>query len=184
MPKKTPEAYVALLRGVNVGGKNLLPMKDLAAMFEKAGCADVRTYIQSGNVVFRADAAVATRISETISRAIAAKFRIAVPVVVRSANDLRRVAKSHPFLGVDADTSSLHVAFLADEPTADAIAGLDPRRSPPDEFRVLGREIYLRCPNGVGKSKLTNAWFDSKLATTSTARNWNTVTKLLELASG
>jgi uncharacterized protein (DUF1697 family) len=78
----------------------------------------------------------------------------------------------------------LHVLFLADQPGAAAVASLDPDRSPPDAFVVRGREIYLRCPNGVGTTKLTNAWFDSRLATISTGRNWRTVLKLFELAKG
>jgi uncharacterized protein (DUF1697 family) len=185
--KATPraaETHVALLRGINVGGKNLLPMKDLAALFESAGCGDVRTYIQSGNVLFAAKPALAGRISALVTKAIARDFGFSVPVVTRSADELRRVAGANPFLRSGVDLAALHVAFLLDEPSAERVAGLDPKRSPPDEFRVLGREIYLRCPTGMAKTKLTNAYFDSKLATVSTARNWNTVNKLIELAGG
>jgi uncharacterized protein (DUF1697 family) len=107
-----------------------------------------------------------------------------VPVVVRSADELCAVARANPFLRKASDTAALHVAFLADAPAADKVAVLDPKRSPPDEFAVVGREIYLRCPTGMAKTKLTNAYFDSKLATISTARNWNTVLKLIELAGG
>ena len=173
--------HVALLRGINVGGKNKLAMKDLAALFVDAGCSDVATYIQSGNVVFSADVALSSRISVVIAKAIASRFKLSVPVVMRTADELRDVARRNPFLRSGAEPSALHVAFLADEPTPAQIASLDPQRSLPDEFKVLGREIYLHCPNGVARSKLTNAWFDTKLATVSTARNWNTVTKLLEL---
>ena len=178
--KKMP--HVALLRGINVGGKNMLPMKELSALFTAAGAANVRTFIQSGNVLFEADAALARQIPALVSKAIEREHGLKVPVVVRSADELRAVAKRNPFLARDADTSMLHVSFLADEPAAAAIGALDAKRSPPDEFRVVGREIYLRLPNGMARSKLTNAWFDSKLATISTARNWNTLTKLLELA--
>jgi uncharacterized protein (DUF1697 family) len=181
---KASDMHIALLRGVNVGGKNKLPMKDLAVLFVAAGCSDVVTYIQSGNVVFKAKPAVARRISTTIAQAIASKFGLKVPVVTRSVEELRRAAQSNPFLRRATDTKFLHVAFLLDEPEAGQIAALDPRRSPPDEFEVRGREIYLHCPNGMADTKLTNAYFDSKLATVSTARNWNTVTKLLELAGG
>jgi uncharacterized protein (DUF1697 family) len=136
------DKHVALLRGVNVGGKNKLPMKELAELFEVAGCSDVATYIQSGNVIFCA---------KTVLRA-------------------------------GAEPGMLHVVFLADEPTRAAIGALDPKRSPGDEFVVRGREIYLRCPNGMGRSKLTNAYFDSKLSTTSTLRNWRTVLELRDRA--
>jgi uncharacterized protein (DUF1697 family) len=177
-------AYVALLRGINVGGNNMLPMKDLAAMFEKAGCADVRTYIQSGNVIFRADADVAARIPDVIAKAIAARSKIKIPVVVRTAADLRRVAEKNPFLRRGVDVDKLHVVFLAAKPASAALSALDPKRSPPDEFAAEGGEVFLHCPNGYGRSKLSNAYFDAKLATTSTVRNWRTVLKLLELCGG
>jgi uncharacterized protein (DUF1697 family) len=173
---------VALLRGINVGGKNKLAMQDLAALFTAAGCREVRTYIQSGNVVFAAEAVRAKRVPGAIARAIRAEFGLEVPVVLRSAVELQRVLGRNPFLGADED--ALHVAFLEDAPARGRVATLDPRRSPPDEFTVVGREIYLRCPNGIGKSKLTCAYFDSKLATISTLRNWRTVSRLVELAAG
>lgn len=174
--------YVALMRGVNVGGKNRLPMKDLAAIFGDAGCADVVTYIQSGNVVFRATDACAARVPAAVGRVVADRFAFRSPVVMRSAAELRTVARGNPYLKAGADLDALHVLFLADRPTAARVAELDPHRSPPDEFRVRGREVYFRCPNGVGRSKLTVGYFDSKLATTSTLRNWRTVLKLVEMS--
>jgi uncharacterized protein (DUF1697 family) len=185
--KKTPagtSAYVALLRGINVGGNNMLPMKELAAMFGKAGCTDVQTYIQSGNVVFRADAKRAARISATIAKAITARFPMRIPIVVRSAGELRRVAENNPFLARGVDADKLHLVFLSGAPVVAAVAALDPKRSAPDEFIVRGAEIYLHCPNGFGRTKLSNAYFDAKLATISTVRNWRTVLKLLEMAGG
>jgi len=175
-------SHVALLRGINVGGKNKLPMKDLAAMFTEAGCDDVRTYIQSGNVLFRARPALARRVPELVTRAIADRAGLRVPVVTRTAAELAKVVSANPLLRAGADHAKLHVAFLAKQPAAGRVAGLDPDRSPPDEFVVRGREIYLHCPGGVARTKLTNDYFDSRLATTSTVRNWNTVLKLLELS--
>lgn len=174
-------AYVALLRGINVGGKHCLPMKDLAALFEQAGCRAVRTWIQSGNVVFRAPASVARLAPALVERAIRERYGFAAPVIARSAAELREVVERNPFAGA-ADDRHLHVVFLAAKPTAARVAALDPDRSPPDEFRVAAREIYLRCPDGIGRTRLTNAWFDAGLATVSTTRNWNTVRNLLELA--
>ena len=174
--------YVALMRGINVGGKNRLPMKDLAAMFGGAGCADVVTYIQSGNVVFRATDACAARVPAAVAKAVADRFAFRSPVVVRSAAELRAVARGNPYLKVGADVDALHVLFLVDRPSAARVAELDSHRSPPDEFLVRGREVYFRCPNGVGRSKLTVGYFDSKLATTSTLRNWRTVLKLVEMS--
>ncbi len=173
--------YVALLRGINVGGKNGLPMKELAAMFVAAGCSEVTTYIQSGNVVFGAPARVAERLPDEIGRAIAERFGFQAPIVTRTDAEIRRIAEGNPFLADGADPDKLHVVFLADEPSDRAVHSLDARRSPPDRFVVNGSEIYLHCPDGFGRSKLTNGYFDSKLRTVSTVRNWRTVLKLLEL---
>jgi len=181
---KPADTHVALLRGINVGGKNKMPMKDLVGMFVDVGCSDVQSYIQSGNVVFKAEPALARRIPTLIAQAISRALGLSVPVVTRTAAELRRVAQDNPFLRAGVDAAVLHVAFLAERPAPAAVASLDPDRSPPDQFQFLGQEIYLRLPNGVARTKLTNAYFDSKLATTSTLRNWNTVTKLVELAGG
>ena len=172
--------HIALLRGINVGGKNKLPMEGLRAIFKAQGCASVRTYIQSGNVVF--ENPEATNLAERISKAITERFGYSVPVVLRTAAEFNQAAANNPFLRRGADPKALHVGFLSTAPPSEAVQALDPNRSPPDEFVVLGREIYLHCPNGVARSKLTNAWFDSKLGVVSTMRNWNTVTKLLALA--
>lgn len=174
--------HIALLRGINVGGKNALPMKDLSAILEGAGCTGVQTYIQSGNAVFGASAALRAKLSALVERAILARTGHRVPVVMRSAEEWRALARANPFLLAKTDMTTLHVGFLADTPTPSRIATLDANRSPPDEFKVCGREIYFRLPHGVGKSKLTNAYFDAKLATTLTIRNWRTVLKLLEMA--
>jgi uncharacterized protein (DUF1697 family) len=179
--------HVALLRGINVGGKNILPMKDLAAMFAAAGCADVRTFIQSGNVIFSAPAVLARKLPDHVTKAIEKRFGYRVPVIVRTSDELARAIRDNPFLqpGADeraeADEKPLHIYFLADLPGAAAIAALDPNRSTPDAFHVRDREIYLHLPNGMARTKLTNAYFDSKLSTISTARNWATVQKLLEM---
>ena len=174
---------VALLRGINVGGKNKLPMSDLAAMFTDVGCEDVRTYIQSGNVVFKASASVARSAGDLVSTAILEQFGHRVPVVLRTARELNLAAGGNPYLTGDVDPAALHVAFLATRPTPAKVADLDPDRSPPDEFTVQGSHIYFFCPNGVARSKLTNKYFDSKLGTTSTVRNWRTVLKLVELCA-
>jgi uncharacterized protein (DUF1697 family) len=176
-----PTPFIALLRGVNVGGKNKLPMKDLAAMFVAAGCADVQTYIQSGNVLFEANRSLAARLPDLIAARIAESFGYRTPVILRTADQLAEVVSSNPFIAAGADPDALHVLFLADAPARVRIDSLDGHRSPPDTFLVRDREIYLNCPNGVARTKLTNAYFDTKLATVSTGRNWRTVTKLLEL---
>jgi uncharacterized protein (DUF1697 family) len=175
---------LALLRGINVGGKNKLPMKDLVEIFVAAGCRGVRTYIQSGNVIFRADPDEKLRLPGLITAEIARRFGYSVPVVLRTTDEIAGVLTNNPFLIAGASEDELHVLFLADLPAKRCVEGLDPERSPPDAFAVSGREVYLRLPNGVARTKLTNAYFDSKLATTSTGRNWRTVTKLFELSKG
>jgi uncharacterized protein (DUF1697 family) len=173
--------YLALLRGVNVGGKNLLPMKVLARMFADAGCSDVSTYIQSGNVIYKAKASLADKAPVLIANQIEAQFGIRTKLVVRSKEELDDAIAHNPFLKTGRDEKPLSLVFLADLPTASALKQLDPQRSPGDEYVVRGREIYVYQPNGVANSKLTNAYFDSKLSTVSTGRNWRTVLKLQEL---
>jgi uncharacterized protein (DUF1697 family) len=177
-------AFVALLRGINVGGKNILPMRDLVAIFERAGCMEVRNYVQSGNVVFKAAAKLAARMPALAGTEIERRFGLRVPVVIRTGKEMRAIARGNPLLASGADPESLHVMFLADKPGKKESSSLDPNRSPPDSFILKGREIYLCCPNGVARTKLTNAYFDATLGTTSTGRNWRTVLKLVEMSGG
>lgn len=164
-----------------MGGKNKLPMKDLVVMFEQAGCSSVATYIQSGNVVFDATAAVAKTLASRVASDIEKRFGYKVPLVLRSGQQLASVIGANPYLPKGIPEKELHVMFLAATPGPDKIQGLDPARSAPDAFCVSGPEIYLHLPNGAGNSKLTNAWFDSKLSTISTGRNWATVLQLTEM---
>jgi uncharacterized protein (DUF1697 family) len=173
--------HVALLRGVNLGPKNKLPMKDLAQMFAEAGCTDVETFIQSGNVIFSAEPAILGSLPVMIKEKIADRFGYRVPVILRSSRQLGRTIKDNPFLLAGKPEKTLHVYFLADPPDAQALKKLDPERSPGDAFHVSGQEVYMHLPNGMARTKLTNAWLDSKLSTISTARNWATVLKLSEL---
>jgi uncharacterized protein (DUF1697 family) len=173
--------YVALLRGVNVGGKHKLPMKDLVEIFTAGSCKGVRTYIQSGNAVFTCSESVFQGLRSALEKKIASRFGFPAPVVLRSREHMAQVVRNNPFLKAGKSEQALHVMFLADAPGAEAVAKLDPMRSPGDEFRVIGSEIYLHLPNGAGNSKLTNAYFDSKLSTIGTGRNWATVLKLLEM---
>ena len=178
------ETYLALLRGVNVGGKNKLPMKDLVDICLEAGCKNVRTFIQSGNVIFDATPRSLAQLPGKIAALITGRFGYQTPVMVRSLLQISEVVANNPFLKQGDTEEALHVLFLADVPEAESIAGLDPERSPGDTFIVCGQEIYLKLPNGVADSKLTNIYFDKKLGTICTGRNWRTVTKLLELMKG
>ncbi len=173
--------HVALLRGINVGGKNKLPMKELTAIFSEAGCHPVRTYIQSGNVVFGAKsvAGLAAQVESEVERRVG----VQAPVVLRTAEEMQRVATGNPFLKARVPEELLHVYFLGCEaPVAAAVKALDAERSPGDSFLVQGREIYLHLPNGAARTKLTNAYFDKAFETVSTLRNWRTVMTLAEWA--
>jgi uncharacterized protein (DUF1697 family) len=181
-PAMGKDSYVALLRGINVGGKHKLPMKDLAELLATTHCKNIRTYIQSGNVVFSATQAVARGLVTEVATKIGERFGFAVPVVIRSAAEMVEVVRNNPFLARGLSEKDLHVGFLASRPSAEAVAKLDHQRSPGDEFEVVGTEIYFYLPNGAGQTKLTNAYLDSRLATISTSRNWATVLKLCEMA--
>jgi uncharacterized protein (DUF1697 family) len=181
MKAKATGKHVALLRGINVGGKNMLPMKELAGLFVAAGCGEVVTYILSGNVVFCAGDKVVGGVQKAITKQVELQFGLKVPVVLRTASEMQAAIQGNPFLKAGAAEEMLHVSFLADRPGPDLVAGLDAMRSSPDEFAVVGREIYMKLVTGAAKTKLTNAYFDSKLKTVSTMRNWRTVLKLAEM---
>ena len=169
---------VALLRGLNVGAHNRISMKELSLVFEAVGCTGLETYIQSGNVLFDASAALLKNVPALVAEVLQQKFEVTSPVIVRDGKELAAVVKHNPFLRRGEESSTLHVAFLVEVPAAALVKALDPNRSPPDEFIVKGRELYLHTPNGLGRTKLTNAWLDAKLAAVSTVRNWNTVVEL------
>jgi uncharacterized protein (DUF1697 family) len=175
------QAHVALLRGINVGGKNKLPMAELVALFRAAGARSVRTHIQSGNVLFGAEPKALGRLVRDVEARLAKKLGGPIPLAVRNARDLVRVSQENPYLAAGIDPAELHVAFLAARPEKRRLAALDPRRSPGDAFTARGSELYLHLPNGVARTKLTNAYFDATLGTTSTLRNWRTVATLVTL---
>jgi uncharacterized protein (DUF1697 family) len=177
--------YVALLRAVNVGGRNSLPMPALREALAAAGLDDVSTVLQSGNVVFRSgktEAAVAKLVRATIADG----FGLDTRALVRSGKELAAIAAKNPFLAgrETRDPKTLHVAFLEKAPTKAATAALDPDRSPPDAFAVRGREVYLSYPSGSGRSNLTLAYLEKVLRVEGTARNWRTVRRLAELLAG
>src|SRR3954453_8921063 len=156
-------------------------MADLRALVEEVGAEEVTTYVQSGNVVFKSREgapALTRRIEEELER----RLGLDVRVLVRTAAELRTVAAANPFARDDVDAKKLHVTFLAAKPAQARVRKLDPARAAPDEFRVAAREVYLHCPNGYGRSKLTNAYFEQQLDLAATTRNWKTVTTLADLA--
>jgi uncharacterized protein (DUF1697 family) len=173
--------HVLLLRGVNVGGRNKLPMDELRGVVERLGATEVSTYIQSGNVLFSAAKTKAKALPAGLREAIGERYGYDVPVMLRDAGALGRIVDGNPFS--DAPPKSVHVAFLEPSPTADCVAALDPERSPPDRFAPGDGVLYLCYPNGMARTKLTNAYLDRTLGVASTLRNWNTVGRLLDLVS-
>jgi len=182
--RTSSSTYVALLRGINVGGRNRLPMGDLKRMFKDAGCLSVRTYIQSGNVIFVSTPSGSQMARETIAAAVFEAMGTRIPIILRSIHELTQVVGQNPFLSESQDSRTLHVGFLADRPSSRLVSRLDPNRSPPDEFAVQGSEIYLHLPNGVARTRFTTAYLERALATEGTFRNWRTVVSLVRIGSG
>lgn len=168
--------YVALLRGINVGGHRKVRMEELRTWIAGAGGRDVATYIQSGNVVFTHAARSGRTLATDLAAALAAASKLDIGVIVRSADEWAQVIERQPFTEASAD--QLHVAFLGAAPPADALAMLDATRFAPEAWRLLGRELYLYLPNGMGRSKLAAAIMRPKALATATARNWRTVLQL------
>ncbi len=174
-------AYIAMLRGVNVGG-NTLRMEWLRKACEDIGLRDVRTYVQSGNIVF-ASSISAPKLARMFKATVDAQTRLPVTVVIRSAAELARIIAGNPFLkqkGVD--VAKLHVTFLDKAPIKPALDRLDALAGSRDQYRLAGSEIYLHCPLNYGETKLSNTAIEKVLAVGATTRNWKTVTTLHAMA--
>jgi uncharacterized protein (DUF1697 family) len=174
-------AYAALLRGVNVGGHKKVPMAELRALLTEMRHGDVRTYLQSGNAVFTAPERPTGELAADLERAIAERFGFSVGCLVLTRPELRAVAARCPFPAADLDPARLIVVFLDAPPAAHPVNQGDPARFAPDEFRLGEREIFAYFPGGMGGSKLGQALSAPGKDFTATARNWRTVTRLLEL---
>jgi uncharacterized protein (DUF1697 family) len=175
---------IALLRGVNVGGHNRIKMEVLKSLCEGLGLCDIRTYIQSGNIVFSTSdkslAKVAGRIEDSIEKE--AGFRPSV--ILRTASELHGVVARNPFADrEDVAPNKLYVTFLASEPTTEARDKVLAFKADPEELRIVGRELYIFFPDGMGRTKLPLPAIERALKVPATARNWNTVTKLVEMAA-
>lgn len=171
--------YVALLRGINVGGSKVVKMADLRAILAAGGCADVETYIQSGNAVFAHASRSPARLAAELEQRIAKATGFAVPVVLRTSDELAAVIAANPF-ATDAD--HVHVLFVAAPLAADALGAIDARKFAPERLAAVEREIYLCLPGGLGNSKLAGTVMRAKAMAAATARNWRTVLTLDEMA--
>ncbi|SCE77962.1 Uncharacterized conserved protein, DUF1697 family [Micromonospora coriariae] len=176
--------YVALLRGVNVGSTRLA-MADLRRLVTDLGHDDVRTYLQSGNVVFGSGVRDAEKLAAGIERALADELGLSVSVLVRSARELAAVAGGNPYAEREDDPTRLLVAFLATAPKKSTVDALTVPGSENVAFTVTGREVFLHyVDGGYGRSKFTNAYLEKKLGVVATSRNWKSVRALAELAAG
>jgi uncharacterized protein (DUF1697 family) len=176
------QVYVAMVRAVNVAGRPLL-MADLRALIEALPAEEVATYAQSGNVVFRSATPNAGAVAGAASARISNHLGAKVAVVVRGADDLARVVAHNPLVTGGRDESKLHVTFLVSEPGRERAAALATAPGAGNDlFKVDGREVYLYCPDGYGRTKLNNAFFERKLGVAATTRNWRTVTRLDNMA--
>ena len=157
-------------------------MPDLREVLESMGHSAVSTYIQSGNVVFDSTERKSSALGTQIEGAIARSFGLKIDVVVRSARELHTAMAANPFLDSSSGNTALHVVFLSDAPDAARLATIDRTRFAPEEFAIGRREVYLHLPDGIGRSKLTAALGPKLAPSIATVRNWNTVTKLAEMA--
>jgi len=170
--------FVALLRGINVGGRHKVAMADLVALLAEAGGENVVTYIQSGNVVFSHAARSPGELGADLARRIEAMTGFTVPVVVRTAAELAAVVGNNPFPGRE---PTVHVTFLGADPPPGALDAVDAAAFAPEEFALVGRQIYLHLPNGMARAKLPQAL--DVFSTPVTTRNWRTVCKLVDLSA-
>ena len=173
--------YIALLRGINIVGSHVLPMHELRLLFENNGCVDVRTYIQSGNVIFRCErsgaAGLATQLAAAISRSRGFEPRI----LLLTLRELESAAAGNPFLDAAANPKSLHLFFLDTQPKKPDLQALQGLQTKTERFALKGKVFYLHTPDGFGTSRLAKR-AERLLGSEATARNWRTVTTLLELA--
>jgi uncharacterized protein (DUF1697 family) len=174
---------ISMLRGVNVGGHNKIKMDSLRALYESLGLEDPRTYVQSGNVVFTTDERDLVRLARRLEEGIERSFGFRPAVIVRTSSELREVIARNPFAtrrGIN--PSKLLVTFLASDPGPEVREKVLQIKADPEELRFVGRELYIYFPNGMARPKLPWTVIEKMLKTPGTGRNWNTVTKLLEIA--
>ena len=177
-------AYIAMLRGINVSGRKIVRMEQLRQSCAALGFRGVETYVQSGNIIFADAGRSPAQLSKSIREAILRDFGFTAPVLVKTSSEMNHAIAGNPFLKQEGiDRSKLHVTFLFEEPPKDGLKKLAALSGGPDRFCATPREIYLYCPGGYGKTKLSNSALEKALAVEATTRNWRTVETLFEMAS-
>ena len=179
------QTRISMLRGINVSGQKKIQMVELKGLYEALGFTNVRTYVQSGNVLFDSHEPDANKLAGLIEARLEQYFISRVPVFIRTPEEFQRIITANPFFsGRLEDPSKLHVTFLYNPPSEVEINGLSAPETGGDEYLLGNQEIYLFCPNGYGRTKLSNSFFERKLNQPATTRNWNTVTTLYAMAIG
>lgn len=177
------QTYISMLRGINVSGRNMIKMDALRAMYESLNFKNVKTYIQSGNVIYKTKTTKPQKLEKKIASQIKKEFGFDVPIMVKETEELITVFNQNPFLiKRKEDITKLHVIFLSQEPEEAAIDKIKEGQYAEDEFIVINKTVYLFCPNGYGNTKLTNTFFENKFKVTATTRNWKTITELVKIA--
>lgn len=176
--------YVAILRGINVGKGRKVLMTDLKNLLAKLGLKNIQTYIQSGNVMFDLRQPESLVVLEDgLNQAISGAFGFDIPVIIRTAREMEESVANNPFLKEDgADIDKLHLTFLKDVPAPELLKKIKEFQFSPDQFEIIGKDVFVHCPNGYGQTKITNDFFEKKLKVQATTRNWKTVQKLHELS--
>jgi len=175
--------YISLLRGINVSGQKLLKMDALRKLYENLGFSNIKTYVQSGNVIFTSKKADLTELAQTITQQIEKDFGFEVPVIVLTIDDLKHIIDNNPFLAQnDKDTSYFHVTFLSSKPQKKDFKAIEEKKLNGEEISFTDNAIYLYSPNAYGKTKLTNSFLEKKLEVSATTRNWKTTNALLKIA--
>jgi uncharacterized protein (DUF1697 family) len=175
---------IALLRGINVSGRKIAPMTDVKRAFESLSFENVRTYAQSGNVIFDCTRGETAKIAPRVEEKLSKTFGFSTKVLIRTQRELEKIIESNPLID-SADMvgpDKLYVTFLSDRPDETAASTLDIKLDQGEKFVIVGKEVYLFCPNGYAKTKLNNALFETKLKTVATTRNWKTINKLLVIS--
>ncbi len=175
--------YIALLRGINVGGANILPMRELVEVLDSLGLQKVKTYIQSGNVVFQSEGAEPALLASQISEAINHSHGFSPRVLVLQRQELERAVAANPFPEAVAVPKTLHFYFLSSVQPEPDLETLDSVRGDSERFELLGQVLYLHAPDGIGRSKLV-ARIEKALGVTVTGRNWRTVSKIVSMIEG
>ena len=175
--------FISMLRGINVSGHNIISMSDLKKLYQSLDFKNVVTYVQSGNVIFDTTKKDASKLSSLIETQIKKSFNLSVSVLIRDKNDLQRIISGNPFIKRKKDPIKLYITFLQSSPAPFDFNKLPLPSTESDEFILIDKEIFIFCPNGYGRTKLNNNFFEKKLNLISTTRNWNTVNALYKLAS-